>query len=257
MAVDSKNLTWALAATEDVDDLTSGTGALYKAIDASGTIASNGSEAIGILKFVGKNTEHIRVDVIGISKFVAAAAIGVGADITVTTSGYFTNPASGDVVIGKNLDVAVASGAVGTALFDFAQSGQVDVSSAHKATFETFDFTTTEDLTGAEGKAINADSGGLIFDANDADGVLVTGTTSGTTSTARGMGLSTILSTGSDTIGVHQSITVTDSGMLRTANSGDLISGKSITAINCLTTGIAMVNFATPHFATNCFDVQY
>ncbi|MAF43006.1 MAG: hypothetical protein CMI54_02380 [Parcubacteria group bacterium] len=122
MAVEGKYETWAMEAAEDMDTLNAGTGHLHKAVDAARTIAATGDEAIGILKHAGKNTEHITVGVSGIMKYVASAAIVAGARISATTSGYFVTATSGTYVNGQNLDVAVASGAVGTGLFHFGVS---------------------------------------------------------------------------------------------------------------------------------------
>ena len=46
--------------------------------------------------------------------------ITAGSRLSVVNSGYFTEAASGGYVVGRCLDTAVASGAVGTGAFNFA-----------------------------------------------------------------------------------------------------------------------------------------
>lgn len=121
MAIQGKHETWAMIAGEDMDDLTAGTGHIFKAVALDDQkIAANGLEAGGVLTQVGKNNEHVTLAVRGIMKFTAGGAVTAGARVTVTTSGYFTAAGSGDYVVGRALEAAVASGAVGHGLFDFA-----------------------------------------------------------------------------------------------------------------------------------------
>jgi hypothetical protein len=53
-------------------------------------------------------------------KFTAGDAVSKGSRLTVNGSGYFVEAVSGSYVVGRCLDTAVASGAVGTGAFNFA-----------------------------------------------------------------------------------------------------------------------------------------
>ena len=260
MAVENKHFTWSFVAGEDMDSLNKGTGALHKAVDGAKTIAANGSEAIGLLKYVGKSDEHVTIAPMGITKYVASAAISAGAVLTVTTSGYITTADSGSVVVGKNLNTAVASGAIGTGIFDFSNTAGFDSSSGHVSTYEEFGFTTQNDLSGAgdSNKFVNFVGGDFGASANVTGGVLLTGTASGTTSTGRVSGIVLVRAGGVFTVG--QSVTCAASGWAAVANSGDLIIGRAVAASAAGNSGSTFkiaLNAATPHYATNCFDVQY
>lgn len=122
MATEGKHEVWAFDAAEDMDALNSGTGNLHKAIGHDKNIADTGLEAIGILKHAGKSGEHVAVGIYGVMKYAASAAITAGDRLTATTSGYFAVATSGTYVNGRNLDVAVASGMIGTGLFNFAST---------------------------------------------------------------------------------------------------------------------------------------
>lgn len=121
MAVEGRYFTWSLAAGEPLDDLTPGAGALFKAVALDdGRFAANGREAGGVLVFGGRAGEHVTLGYAGILKFVAGAPVGKGRRLTVAASGYFVEAASGSYVVGRCLDAAVGSGAIGTGAFNFA-----------------------------------------------------------------------------------------------------------------------------------------
>ena len=121
MSVDGRNFSWTVLAGEDLNDAGAGTGHLYKAVALDdGKLASNGREAGGILLYGGKTGEHLTLGYAGVMKFAAGGAVAKGRRLTVTTSGYFTEAASGSYVVGRCLDAAVGSGAVGTGVFNFA-----------------------------------------------------------------------------------------------------------------------------------------
>ena len=120
MSVEGRYFTWTIPAGEDLDDLAPGTGEIFKAVALDdGQIAQNGREAGGILVYGGKTSEHVTLGYLGVMKFTAGAAIAKGKRVTVTTSGYFVEAASGSYVVGRCLDTAVSSGAVGTGAFNF------------------------------------------------------------------------------------------------------------------------------------------
>jgi hypothetical protein len=266
MAVENKIMTWTFKAQADIDDLTAGSGDIFKAVsNAAGDIASTGQDAIGILQFVGKDTEHVTFAHAGISKFTVNAAIS-SADVplTVTTSGYFAEADSGDYVVGKFLEgtnraTTLSSGSVGTGLFNFANKILLDSDSGHIAAYEVHEFSAKADLStaGDLNKAISINDGDFADTSNDADGVLYTGTVSGGTSAARMMGKLDVRA--GNVITINRSLKVT-SGWFLDADSGDLIVGRALAASAAGNSGgtvAAVVNFATPHYATSCLDVQY
>jgi len=118
MSVQNAFTPWSIQASEALSDLTAGTGQIYKAVDAAGGVAPD-KTAVGILQQLGGNAEHITIGTSGIMKYVAGAAVVIGAGVTVTTSGYFTTATSGGTIFGRAL-AAVGSGAVGTGIFNFA-----------------------------------------------------------------------------------------------------------------------------------------
>ena len=121
MSVEGRFFTWTLESGEDLDDLTPGTGHIFKSVALDdGKVAQNGREAGGILLYGGKQNEHITIGYAGIMKFTSGGSVGKGNRLTVSNSGYFTEAASGSYVVGRCLDSAVASGAVGTGAFNFA-----------------------------------------------------------------------------------------------------------------------------------------
>jgi len=210
MAVRNKIVTWALAAGEDISDLTAGTGDIFKPVTNDGTIAQLGEAPVGLLQEVAQNGEHISVAISGISKYVAGGAVTLGDYLTVENSGYLTTAASGDLVVGQCL-ITVTSGSVGTGNFDFSTRPIFDSSSAHISTYEQYGFTAQADLSAAASAnlIVNVQSGDFAADANDAGGVLMTGTTSGGTSYVRIDGIIPVKAGGVITSG--QSVTAAGS----------------------------------------------
>jgi len=120
MAVRNEVVTWAISAGEALNDLTQGTGELFKGIAVSdGQVAADGAECSGILTEGSDNGGHATLAVSGLSKYVAGAAVTAGARLTCTTSGYFVTATSGTYVNGRAL-ITVTSGSVGTGHFDFS-----------------------------------------------------------------------------------------------------------------------------------------
>lgn len=121
MSVEGRNFTWTIAAGEDLDDLTPGTGDLFKAVALDdGRIAADGREAGGILIYGGRSAEHVTLGYLGVLKFTAGAAVTKGRRLTVAASGYFIEAASGSYAVGRCLDADVSSGAIGTGAFNFS-----------------------------------------------------------------------------------------------------------------------------------------
>jgi len=259
MAVSNKHFSWNLKATEDLNDLTAGTGEIYKAVDNTGKVTATATSAVGIVFQGANNGGHVSLLTQGIGKYTAGGGtIAAKALLTVNTSGYLTTAGSGDNVIGTNLETSVASGAVGVGIFDFSVPVALDTSSAFNATYHFFESTTTTDLSsGQVGKCIDSDAGDIALTANAADGVIVTGAASGTAALVVGVGLATVAAGADAVVTKQRSITIDTSGYLVDANSGDMILGRAITAIDSLSTAVGQINFATPHYATSCLDVQY
>lgn len=120
MAVRNAVVTWAISAGEALNDLTAGTGDLFKGIAIDdGKPAANGAECGGILIEGADNGGHATLAVSGLSKFVAGAAVTAGSRLTCAASGYFITATSGSYVNGRAL-IGVTSGSVGTGHFDFS-----------------------------------------------------------------------------------------------------------------------------------------
>lgn len=93
----------------------------YRVVRVTGDLADNNGEAYGVLANKPLSGEHATVNILGIMKGYAGAAIAAGASVGVTNSGFIITAASGTgVAIGKNKNVAVGSGDVFTFFGNFA-----------------------------------------------------------------------------------------------------------------------------------------
>lgn len=120
MAVRNEVVTWGFSAGEALNDLTPGTGDLFKGIATDDVKpAANGAECGGILLEGAESGGHVTLALSGITKYVAGAAVVAGARLTCTASGYFITATSGSYVNGRAL-TAATSGSVGTGHFDFS-----------------------------------------------------------------------------------------------------------------------------------------
>ncbi len=121
MAVEGHYSAWTIAAGEDLDDFTPGTGDLFKAVALDdGQIANNDREAGSILLYGGKSNEHVTLGYAGVLKFTAGGTVAAGKRLTVAGSGYMVEAGSGTYIVGRCLETAVSSGSVGTGAFNFA-----------------------------------------------------------------------------------------------------------------------------------------
>lgn len=120
MAVSNKSaLNYFVTASAGVSDPNVTTGALYKAVNAnSGTLAETGKAAFGVLTQVASVGMRVTYELVAIAKIACGAALTVGQDITVTTSGYFIAADSGDTIVGRATTNAT-SGSVGQAAVNF------------------------------------------------------------------------------------------------------------------------------------------
>lgn len=253
MGIQNDYRTWSIKALSDIDNVTAGTGALYKAVaNDAGDIASDGKKAVGILQYAGLTNDHIAFGFDGIMKYTASAAIS-SKDVllTVTTSGYFKEAVGGEYVVGRALSI-VSSGGVGTGMFSFIAP------TLDAPVFESF--TTQNDMSTAAdlGLAVEFTGGDFAASANAADGVLTTNAASGASANAQFQGK--VQARAGDAITLGQSLTIAASGWFTPGNSGDLIVGRALAASAAGNSGglfSAALNLATPHYATNSLDVQY
>lgn len=79
---------------------------------ADGKVANDGKEATGILYDKPASGQNGSMIIMGIGKARAGGALTKGANVTVSTSGYFTACASGDYAVGIAME-AVTSGSLG------------------------------------------------------------------------------------------------------------------------------------------------
>lgn len=93
--------------------------AQYKAVTYAGVIAANGNTAAGLLQDdPAAANRHAQVGVQGGMPAYAGAAIALGAQLTVTASGYVITATSGSAVVGKAAEAA-NSGDLFRGQFDF------------------------------------------------------------------------------------------------------------------------------------------
>lgn len=113
MAIEGQIVNDTIVAGEDLNVAA----AQFKAMTVAGVYADNANEAYGLMSGDSKpkSGEHMVVNVSGLMKGVAGAAIAAGARFTVATSGYLTTVVSGSGQhVGMNKNVAVSSGSVFT-----------------------------------------------------------------------------------------------------------------------------------------------
>lgn len=88
----------------------------YRAVNISGVLSTSATNGFGILQNKPQSGEHATVVVVGVTKFLGAAAIAAGAFIgySGTTSGFMAAVTSGGIAAGRVL-IACTSGYTGTA----------------------------------------------------------------------------------------------------------------------------------------------
>lgn len=109
MGVSNWNKKFTFTATEDLN--TVGHEGVAIAL-ADNKVANDGKEASGILYDKPANGQNGSIIMIGVGKGRAGGALTAGANVTVSTSGYFTACASGDYAVGIAME-AVTSGSLG------------------------------------------------------------------------------------------------------------------------------------------------
>ena len=239
----------------DLSGTTPGTGPLYKAITHAGNIAGVGSGALGLLQFGAQSGAHVDVGWEGDMKYVAAAAIAAGGLLAVTTSGYLTVPVSGAGVVGRNADLAVASGEIGEGTFNFALPQQWRPDSYNLDDLSTF--TTANNLSGATlpGLAVQASSGDFPAAGGSPTGILVVGATSGNTAIQKVSGVVQVRAGG--VLGTGDLIRHAASGWWVAADSGDKCGARALAASAAGNSGglVSAFFLAVPHYLTSCLDL--
>lgn len=91
----------------------------YRPMQVGGTLAVANQTAIGILQNRPAATGRgAHVGYFGVMKAYAGGALSAGADVSVTTSGWFVGTSSGHVSVGKVL-ITAASGDLFSGVFNF------------------------------------------------------------------------------------------------------------------------------------------
>ena len=124
---------------------------------------------------------------------------------------------------------------------------------AYQGKFETWTIQAKENLsnttpgTGALYKAVNITDGKFASSAKAAGGILQQAGQSGDHVTLALYGVSKVTyATAVSTIGLN--LTVTTSGFVKLAGSGDFTVGRNLTTVSCYGVGAAMINFLNPWY---------
>lgn len=94
----------------------------YKAVDIGGTLAIRTWDSAGLVQTRCDSGEEGSILLQGRSRFVAGGAITRGARVQVTSGGFCTAAASGDLSCGI-AEITVTSGSVGRGVFNFVTLG--------------------------------------------------------------------------------------------------------------------------------------
>ena len=257
MAYEGKHFTHTIAGSADLSDQTLGTGGIYKPIALDdGDFAQDGNEAFGLITKGARALEHTTLAYLGVMKYIAGVAFTPGQLITFSASGYATLAASGDWVSGRNLENAVASGAVGTGVFNFAQPVPFYTQSSIPNEIEFTSVDCTLQTTTTLGSAIDIIDGTIALPV-DANAVLLAVVASGQTGRGLAIGIANVRAGAVITAGAMITVDGT-SGYWLDADSGDTVFGRAYAASaagNCGNTFLASVNMATPFYATSCLDL--
>jgi len=227
-----------------------GSGALHKAITASGGIyANDGRNAIGLVKSLQNSGEHVTFGWLGEMKYFANAAVTPGQELAVGTSGYLKPATYGDWVVGRNLEESVVAGGSGRGLFDFSNPRVYQDSFGDAGNFVAFDAAADLSAAATLGKAVKTNSGAVDVGCGGANGVLIKGTTSGGTSYAKFAGQANVRAGG--VIAEGTSLKVLNTGMFAAADSGDTAMVRALAASAAGNSGgmvVAQLGFASPSF---------
>jgi len=173
-----------------------------------GKVANNAGEAVGIIQNKPKNGEAVTVAYFGELKFKAGGAIAKDADITVATSGYFTQADSNDTVAGF-AKAAVTSGSNGTGFFNFATP-------VTKPSALTYTVTAADAITAGKGYTL-ADNK-LANNTLEVNGIAPAAIASGAAGEIVVFGV--VTATLADSYGPGQTVMTTTSGYLTAVASG-------------------------------------
>ena len=97
-------------------------GSQYRAVDIGGTLALRTYNAAGTIQTRTDSGEEGTIQMTGRGFFVASTAVARGARLQVTSGGFLTTAASGDLSCGM-CEIATTSGSVGRGILDFVNLG--------------------------------------------------------------------------------------------------------------------------------------
>lgn len=93
-------------------------GLQHRAVNISGTLALRSYVAAGLVQTRTDSGEEGTIRQFGRAKFVAGGAVTRGDRVQVTSGGFCTLAASGDLSVGM-CEVSVTSGSIGRGIFNF------------------------------------------------------------------------------------------------------------------------------------------
>src|SRR3954469_24285439 len=115
MSTHGRQNQWSVIATEDLSVAT----ARFHAVSFAGLVVASNSRAAGILVTSARSGERISVIYEGVQKVAVSGAVStLGYPLKITTSGWLTVAASGDVTCGRAV-ATCASGDLVEAFVDF------------------------------------------------------------------------------------------------------------------------------------------
>ena len=193
-----------------------------------GKLANNAEEATGILLNKPASGDFASVAYAGEVDYRAGAAIAAGAKLTVTTSGYFiTADSQDDTVIGE-AKTAITSGGIGTGFFCFPNNVRQTAPTAQSVTCA---LAATAYTAYCLKDNKNADNG------EETNGFVTSALNSGDTGEMCVTGICVATSDPALCTSAGDAITVTTSGYIKPADSGDYIVGRAMANIGSNSTG--------------------
>ena len=226
MSTENKYFSTTIKATADYSSV----GQYHAFALVDGQLAANAEEASGILLNKPANLAFAQVGYIGEMKFAAGGAISAGGKITVTTSGWFIAADSGDIVTGEAKE-SVTSGSVGTGLFGVFP-GMTD-----KARTVQYEFTPKATIPAGIAIALSD-----LLQANngqEAAGIAIGSTNSGTAADFVLWGIATVKCDPPKVCSMGDLLTVTTSGYFQPCTSGYYAVARALANIGSNSTGLA------------------
>lgn len=94
----------------------------YRAVAIGGTLAIRTYDAVGLIQTRTDSGEEGTIRMLGRGFFQAGGAVTRGARVQVTSGGFMTTAASGDLSCGV-CEITVTSGSIGRGVFNFINLG--------------------------------------------------------------------------------------------------------------------------------------